>query len=203
MAFSLVLSEDFLKNTREKTGRVKLEKSNMPKILSVGAVLLFLLFGYFVGKTFGTFLTYLFGAAGIGFFGSLLVVYVLLRRLNLSGTAFLQKLHRRIKLAVVVFLCGANGFFVSAALIGQSTCDCCEREHPNAVHTYPLLDSNETVSKIWRNTEVFATLAVFLLLLNIASMGLTALSMLYGTLYACAVVLSVAEKFKTSALLRK
>jgi hypothetical protein len=175
----------------------------MLKIFPIGAVLLFLLIGCFIKKTFGAFLTYLFGAAGIWFVVSLCVVYVFLHRLNLSGAVFLQKLHRRIKLAVVVFLCGANGFFVSASLIGWSTCDCCEREHPNAVHTYPLLDSNETVSKIWRNTEVFATLAVFLLLLNIASMGLTALSMLYGTLYACAWVLSVAEKFKASASLRK
>lgn len=165
--------------------------------------MLFLLVGCCVKKTFGTFLTYLWGAFCIWFLGSFSFVYVLLRRLNVSGAVFLQKLHRRIKLAVVAFLCGANGFFVSAALIGQSTCDCCEREHPNAVHTYPLLDSNETVSKIWRNTEVFATLAVFLLILNIASAGLTALSMLYGTLYACACVMTVAEKFKTPALLRK
>ena len=168
----------------------------MLKTLSVGAVLLFLLVGCLVKKTFGTFLTYLFGAAGIGFFGSFTLLYVLLHRLNLSGAVFLQKLHRRIKLAVVAFLCGANGFFVSASLIGWSTCDCCEREHPNAVHTYPLLDSNETVSKLLNNPKVFSMLAWFLLILNVASMGLTALSMLYGTLYACAVVLSVAEKLK-------
>ena len=175
----------------------------MPKILSIGAVLLFLLFGYFVKKTFGTFLTYLWGAAGIYFFVSLSILYVLLRRLNISGTVFLQKLHRKIKFAVIAFLCGVNGFFTSAMLIGQSTCDCCEREHPNAVHTYPLLDSNKTVSKILNNSKVFSTLAWFLLILNIASMGLTALSMLYGTLYACAWVLSVAEKIKASASLRK
>lgn len=168
----------------------------MLKTLFVGAVLLFLLIGCLVKKTFGTFLTYLWGVAGMWFLVSLGIVYVLLRRLNLSGTIFLQKLHRGIKFAVVVFLCGANGFFVSAALIGQSTCDCCEREHPNAVHTYPLLESNKTVSKILNNTKVFSTLAWFLLVLNITSMGLTALSMLYGTLYACAVVLSVAEKLE-------
>ena len=183
--------------------RSQCKKVNMLKTLSVGTVLLFLLVGCLVKKTFGTFLTYLWGAAGIWFLVSLGVVYVLLRRLNLSGTAFLQKLHRKIKLAVIAFLCGANGFFVSASLIGWSTCDCCEREHPNAVHTYPLLDSNETVSKFLNNAKVFSTLAVFLLILNIASMGLTALSMLYGTLYACVMILSVAEKFRTPASLKK
>ena len=175
----------------------------MLKIFPIGAVLLFLLIGCFIKKIFGAFLTYLWGAAGIWFLGSFTLLYVLLHRLNLSGTAFLQKLHRKIKLAVIAFLCGANGFFVSASLIGWSTCDCCEREHPNAVHTYPLLDSNKTVSKILNNPKVFSMLAWFLLILNIASMGLTALAMLYGTLYACAWVLSVAEKIKASALLRK
>lgn len=175
----------------------------MLKLFSIGAVLLFLLFGYFVRKTFGTFLASLWGAAGMWFLGSLCGVYILLRRLNISGTVFLQKLHRKIKLAVIAFLCGVNGFFVSAMLIGQSTCDCCERKHPNAVHTYPLLDSNKTVSKFLNNAKVFSTLAWFLLILNIASMGLTALSMLYGTLYACAWVMSVLEKFKIPASLRK
>ncbi len=168
----------------------------MLKTFSVGAVLLFLLIGFWVKRTFGTFLTYLWGATGIWFLGSFTLLYVLLHRLNLSGMVFLQKLHRKIKFAVVMFLCGANGFCVSAALIGQSTCDCCEREHPNAVHTYPLLESNKTVSKILNNPKVFSMLAWFLLVLNITSMGLTALSMLYGTLYACAVVLAVAEKLE-------
>lgn len=176
---------------------------NIFKVLSVGAVLLFLLIGCLVKKTFGTFLASLFGAAGIGFFGSFTLLYVLLRRLNLSGTVFLKKLHRKIKFATVMFLCGTNGFFVSAMLIGQSTCDCCEREHPNAVHTYPLLESNKTVSKILNNAKVFSTLAVFLLILNIASAGLTVLAMLYGTLYACACMITVAEKFKTPASLKR
>lgn len=171
----------------------------MLKIFPIGAVLFFLLVGCFVKKIFGTFLTFLLGAAGVWFFGNFLLLYVLLRRLNISGAVFLQKLHHKIKLAVVAFLCGVNGFFVSAALIGQSTCDCCEREHPNAVHTYPLLDSNKTVSKILNNAKVFSMLAWFLLLLNIVSMGLTILSMLYGTLYACALILSFTETFKVSA----
>ncbi len=182
---------------------MKFEKSNMLKIFPLGAVLLFLPIGYCLKKVFGTFLTYLLGAAGIWFVVSLFIVYVFLHRLNLSGAVSLQKLHRRMKLAVVAFLCGANGFFVSAALIGQSTCDCCEREHPNAVHTYPLLGSNKTVSKFLNNTKVFSMIAWFLLVLNIASMGLTALSMLYGTLYVCVLILSVAEKFKIPASLRK
>ena len=168
----------------------------MLKTLFVGAVLLFLLIGCWAKITFGMFLTFLWGAVGVWFFVKLSIVYVILRRLNLSGAVFLQKLHRKIKFAVVMFLCGANGFCVSAALIGQSTCDCCEREHPNAVHTYPILDSNKRVSKILNNPKVFSMLAWFLLILNVASMGLTALSMLYGTLYACAVVLSVAEKLE-------
>lgn len=175
----------------------------MLKILSLGVVLLFLPIGYCLKKVFGTFLTYLCGAAGIWFVVSLCIVYVFLHRLNLSGAVSLQKLHRRMKLAVVAFLCGANGFFVSAALIGQSTCDCCEREHPNAVHTYPLLDSNKTVSKILNNPKVFSMLAWFLLILNVASAGLTTLSMLYGTLYACAWVLSISEKFKAFASLKR
>ena len=179
---------------------MKFGKSNMLKSLSIGAVLLFLLFGYFVRKTFGTFLASFWGAAGMWFLVSLSVVYVLLHRLNVSRAVFLQKLHRRIKLAVIAFLCGMNGFFVSAVLIGQSTCDCCEREHPNAVHAYPLLDSNKTVSKFLNNAKVFSTLAWFLLILNIASMGLTALSMLYGMLYACAWVMSVAEKLREKTL---
>ena len=180
--------------------RARFEKLNMLKIFPIGAVLLFLLVGCLVKKTFGTFLTYLWGATGIWFLVSLSVVYVLLRCLNVSRAVFLQKLHRRIKLAVVIFLCGANGFFVSAVLIGQSTCDCCEREHPNAVHAYPLLDSNKTVSKILNNPKVFSTLAWFLLILNIASMGLTALSMLYGMLYACAWVMTVLEKLREKIL---
>ena len=175
---------------------MRFEKLSMLKIFPIGAVLLFLPIGYCLKKVFGTFLIFLLGATGIWFLVSLSVVYVLLRCLNVSRAVFLQKLHRRMKLAVIAFLCGANGFFVSAMLIGQSTCDCCEREHPNAVHAYPLLDSNKTVSKILNNPKVFSTLAWFLLVLNITSMGLTALSMLYGTLYACAVVLSVAEKLE-------
>ena len=165
--------------------------------------MLFLLIGCFIKKIFGAFLTYLWGAAGIWFLGSFTLLYVLLRRLNVSGAVFLQKLHHRIKLAVVVFLCGANGFFVSASLIGWSTCDCCEREHPNAVHTYPLLDSNKTVSKILNNPKVFSILAWFLLILNITSMGLTALSMLYGTLYVCVLILSVTEKIQGSRFVEK
>ena len=165
--------------------------------------MLFLLVGCCVKKTFGTFLTYLWGAFCIWFLGSFSFVYVLLRRWSLSGTVFLQKLHRKIKFAVIAFLCGVNGFFVSAMLIGQSTCDCCEREHPNAVHTYPLLDSNKTVSKILNNPKVFSMLAWFLLILNVASAGLTTLSMLYGTLYACAWVLSISEKFKAFASLKR
>ena len=182
---------------------MKFEKSNVLKVLLLGAVLLFLLIGCLVKKTFGTSLTCLWCAAGIWVLGSFSFLYVLLHRLNMSGAIFLQKLHRKIKLAVVAFLCGANGFCVSAGLIGLSTCDCCEREHPNAVHTYPLLDSNKTVSKILNNAKVFSTLAWFLLVLNITSVGLTALSMLYGTLYVCVLILSVTEKFKAPASLRK
>ena len=175
---------------------MKFEKSNVLKVLLFGAFLLFLLIGCCLKKTFGKPLTYLWVATGIWFLGSFSFVYVLLRRWNLSGTIFLQKLHHRIKLAVVAFLCGANGFCVSAGLVGLSTCDCCDREHPNAVHTYPFLDSNKTVSKILNNPKVFSTLAWFLLILSVASIGLTTLSMLYGTLYACAWVMSVAEKLK-------
>lgn len=177
----------------------------MTKVLILGSVLPFLLVGYGLQDTFGKSLAFLWYALGVWMFGSFGFVYGLLKKLKIPASVFLQKLqmHHRRRWAVVLFLCGTNGFCLSAALIGQSTCDCCEREHPNAAHTYPLLGSNKTLSKVMNNPKILATLATAMIVLNFVSLGLTGLSMLYGTLYMCAYVLSIAEKFKASASLRK
>ena len=170
------------------------------RIFCVAGAMLYTLLTVSLWMVIGGFLILLWLTGSVFFLLTVVAIYVSLRRLKWSSTTFFEKLHRRIKYAVVAFVCGVNGFLVSLGLIGMATCDCCEREHPNAVHTYPFLDSNKTVSKILNNVKVCSMLAWFLLILNIASMGLTTLSIFYGTLYACACVMMVFEKLRGKTL---
>jgi hypothetical protein len=81
-------------------------------------------------------------------------------------------------------------------LIGMSTCDCCDKEHPNAIHTYPIIDSNVMVEKFWNDPQVASVLAYIIVVVLIISVLLTLFSIFYAIVYICTLMLLIVEKFR-------
>lgn len=86
------------------------------------------------------------------------------------------------KIGLLSFLCGVNGLFVSTMLLGRCICDCCEKEHPQAKKSYPLLDANPIVSHFVQTKTAVAMFAGTLAMIAAVSTGLFFFSFLIFSL---------------------